>query len=95
LAGSAARIAHSLGAGGGVVSSSASLPAPLRAELGHAARLGFATGLNDILLVGGIIALVAAVLSFALIRQRDFVIHPDDVRADAMPAEPELVMRAG
>jgi EmrB/QacA subfamily drug resistance transporter len=37
------------------------------------ARTSFTSGLNTILLVGGVIAYVCAVLSFVLIRRRDFV----------------------
>jgi EmrB/QacA subfamily drug resistance transporter len=40
-----------------------------------AARDAFLAGLNDILLYAGILALVGAVLSLALVRPRDFVSH--------------------
>jgi len=46
-------------------------------------RAAFLEGMNQILLVGGIVALVGAVLCFALIRPRDFVEH-----AHAPDAEP-------
>jgi EmrB/QacA subfamily drug resistance transporter len=36
-------------------------------------RSSFTGALNDLLLIGGIVALVGAVLGFALVRQRDFV----------------------
>ena len=39
-------------------------------------RAGFVDGLNEILLIGAIVAFAAAVLSAALIRQRDFVPPP-------------------
>jgi EmrB/QacA subfamily drug resistance transporter len=48
-------------------------------------RAAFLDGMNQILLIGGIIALVGAVLSFALIRPKDFVEHahaPEAVPAD-------------
>ncbi|HMK62277.1 MAG TPA: MFS transporter [Acidimicrobiales bacterium] len=39
----------------------------------HTAKASFVNGLNEILLIGAVIALVSAVLSLALIRSRDFV----------------------
>jgi hypothetical protein len=48
------------------------LPPQQRGPVAHAARSAFTTGLNYILLVAGIVALVSAVLSFVLIRTRDF-----------------------
>lgn len=51
----------------------ASVPAHLRGQLAHAIRSGFAGALNDVLLVGGLLALVGAVAAGALIRSRDFV----------------------
>jgi predicted MFS family arabinose efflux permease len=41
---------------------------------GPAAAQGFVDGLNDILLVAAFVALASAVASFALIRQRDYVV---------------------
>src|SRR5262249_36876685 len=38
-----------------------------------AARSSFVDGLNTIILIGAIVSFVAAVLTFVLIRQRDFV----------------------
>jgi hypothetical protein len=40
---------------------------------GHAARAAFISGLNEILLVGALVAFAGAVLGFALVRQTDFV----------------------
>ena len=45
-----------------------------------AAKSSFVDGLNTIILIGAIIAFVAAVLTLLLIRQRDFV--------DVPPAQP-------
>jgi EmrB/QacA subfamily drug resistance transporter len=50
----------------------AGIPSPLRGLAAGAARLGFVDGLNVILLVGAIVSIGAAGLTFALIRQRDF-----------------------
>jgi EmrB/QacA subfamily drug resistance transporter len=53
---------------------------------GPAAAQGFVDGINDILLVGAVIAFVAAIASFALIRQRDYIAN-----IQAPSAEPEAV----
>ena len=50
----------------------AKLPAPLRPKVGEITRAAFTSGLNHILLVAAIIALVAAVVSLVTIRTRDF-----------------------
>ena len=47
---------------------------------------GFADGLNEILLVGAIVALVASAATFVLIRRRDFVVAPDGDAIEAAPA---------
>jgi EmrB/QacA subfamily drug resistance transporter len=55
---------------------------------GTAAAQGFVDGMNHILLVGAAIAFVAGVLSFVLIRQRDYVAHAPAVsgtRESPMP----------
>jgi EmrB/QacA subfamily drug resistance transporter len=49
------------------------LPPPLRAPVGHLAKSAFTNGLNVILLVGAIIALTGAVITFFSIRSKDFV----------------------
>lgn len=58
---------------GNVSGAFAGVPAPERGLLEHAIRSGFAGALNDVLLVGGILALVGAVAAATLIRSRDFV----------------------
>ena len=50
-----------------------SLPDNLRGAAGELTRTAFTDGLNRILLLAGIVALVSAVLTFFLIRQKDFV----------------------
>jgi hypothetical protein len=50
-----------------------SVPPSSRKLLGDAFRVGFDSGLNQILLIAGVVALVAAVLGFLLVRQKDFV----------------------
>ena len=51
----------------------AALPAQPRAALLHASKLGFTDALTTILLIGAAIALIGALLAFALVRSRDFV----------------------
>ncbi len=48
------------------------LPAPLRGPIETAVRTSFARSLDEILIIGGVVALLAALASAALIRQRDF-----------------------
>ena len=48
------------------------LPAPAQAAVGGITRASFTTGLNEILLVAAIIALVSGVVSLVSIRTRDF-----------------------
>ena len=50
----------------------AKLPAPLRQDVGEITRAAFTTGLNHILLVAAIIALVSGVVALAAIRSKDF-----------------------
>jgi EmrB/QacA subfamily drug resistance transporter len=50
----------------------AKLPPPARQAVGTITRTAFTTGLNHILLVAAIIALVSGVVSLAAIRSRDF-----------------------
>jgi hypothetical protein len=60
------------------------------------ARAGFTAGLNEILIIGAIVAFAAALLSAALIRQRDFV--PPQRATDgpqAGQAVPEGTAQAG
>jgi EmrB/QacA subfamily drug resistance transporter len=58
---------------GGVSSALLRVPAASRGMLASIARSGFVSGLNVILLIGAILAVVAAALVMVLIRQRDFV----------------------
>jgi len=48
------------------------LPGNVREAVGEITRAAFTTGLNEILLVAAIIALVAAVVSLTAIRTKDF-----------------------
>jgi EmrB/QacA subfamily drug resistance transporter len=51
----------------------ASLPGPARQAVGAVTRTAFTSGLDEILLVGAIIAVVSGVIALAAIRPRDFV----------------------
>jgi EmrB/QacA subfamily drug resistance transporter len=72
-----------------------------RGALSHAYKVGFVEGFNTILLIAGAVALVGAVLAFALVRQRDFVTADGPAaQAAGEPApqstgEPETVGVAG
>jgi sugar phosphate permease len=73
-AGRAGQIAHAVAAGGaGQVL--ARTPPGQRARALAAIHDAFAASMNDVLLVGAIVALAGAVLSFALVRTRDFVTY--------------------
>jgi EmrB/QacA subfamily drug resistance transporter len=86
--------AHAIAAGlGGPKSSGAQsgLTAAARQAVAAAARVGFAGGLNTILLIGAAIAAIAAVASLTLIRGRDFAAVPAAPGAEAdrpVAAEP-------
>jgi predicted MFS family arabinose efflux permease len=56
--------------GGGAI---AQAPPDVRAQLAHAGSLAFVDGFNHILIVGGIVAGIGAILTFVLVRRRDFV----------------------
>jgi EmrB/QacA subfamily drug resistance transporter len=68
----AASIAHAVAAGG-AQQVLAGVPAHERAAAALAIHSAFASAMNDVLLVGGIIALVGAVLATVLVRRSDFV----------------------
>lgn len=55
------------------VARSSQVPPVARTTLLHAYRVGFSATLNELMLIGGIVALLGAVLSYLFVRQRDFV----------------------
>jgi EmrB/QacA subfamily drug resistance transporter len=68
--------AHELAAAAGngrIAAALQATPAPLRGLAAHAARAGFVDALSTLMLIGAIVALCGAALTFVLIRQRDFV----------------------
>ena len=77
LAGHAHAIAHAVSTGG-TRQTIATTPAPLRGLVAATARSALVSGLNTILLIAAIVAFAAAVASFVLIRERDFVSAEED-----------------
>jgi EmrB/QacA subfamily drug resistance transporter len=75
---------------GSVLQAMQTVPPHLRGLAGGAARGAYIDGLNEVLLIGAVIALAAAVLTVVLIRQRDFV----GVHAPAQQSEPARVPAA-
>jgi EmrB/QacA subfamily drug resistance transporter len=82
LASHAHTLANAVG-NGSVIEALHAVPAHFRAIAAGAARAGFIDGLNEVLLIGALTTFAAALLTFALIRQRDFVGHGAD---DGTPA---------
>jgi EmrB/QacA subfamily drug resistance transporter len=82
LAANAHQIAHGISTGGATYIVTAT-PPPLRGLVAAAGRTGFVDGLNEILLVGAIIAFAGALLSLALVRERDFIPTDDTTLAIA------------
>ena len=71
-AGRAGELAHAV-ASGATRQVLQAMPAEVRAQAAAAAREAFVAGLNEILLVGAIIAFAGAILGFLLVRRQDFV----------------------
>ena len=76
LAGHAHALADAISTGG-TPHAIASTPAPFRGLVAESARASLVGGLNTILLIAAIVSFAAAVVSFALIRERDFVATDD------------------
>ena len=73
-AGHSAQIAHAVAAGG-TQQVLHSVPAAVRPRADAAIHLAFASAMNEILLLAGIIAFAGAVLAIALVRSRDFAAY--------------------
>jgi len=71
-AGRAGELAHAV-ASGATRQVLAAMPADVRVQAAAAARAAFVGGLNEILLVGALIAFTGAILGFLLVRRQDFV----------------------
>jgi EmrB/QacA subfamily drug resistance transporter len=76
---------------GDVAGALAATPPALRPRLAAAFQSAFASAVNELALISGVVALVGAVLAFALIRSKDFVgrgqdAGPAGADADAAPS---------
>jgi EmrB/QacA subfamily drug resistance transporter len=69
---------------GNLDQAAAAVPAVSRGQVTGAASEGFLTGLNDILLYGGLIALAGAVVALVLVREREIEREPLEA-LDAIP----------
>jgi len=67
----------------------AAVPPPARQAVAAAARQAFIGGLNEILVIAAVVAFVGAVLSFALVRERDFIKAGDQPPLGRPEPEPE------
>ena len=74
VASHATDIAHGVAAGGGR-DALGSVPAQSRELVAHAAKHAFISGLNELFLIGAVVAFAGALLAFLLVRQSDFVGH--------------------
>jgi EmrB/QacA subfamily drug resistance transporter len=64
----------------------AAVPGGARETVAHAAREGFLAGMNEILVLGGLLALVGSVLALLLVREREIDREPAEV-VDARDAD--------
>ena len=73
---------------GQVRGAASGLPPAQGAALLHAYRVGFSGSLNELLVIGTVVALVGSLGAFLLVRQRDFVpsVVPADASAEPAPA---------
>jgi hypothetical protein len=62
------------------------LPAGAGRILVHAARQGFLSGLNEVLLLGGFLAVVGAIVALLLVREREIERSPVQVTQIPVPA---------
>jgi EmrB/QacA subfamily drug resistance transporter len=85
VAGHVGSVAHAV-AGGAAAKVLGAVPAAQRARATEAVHSAFAGALNDILLVGAMIALVGALLALALVRGSDFAAYGAPQPADAVAA---------
>lgn len=89
------RLSEALQAGGVRQAISAIPSLPARVELLHAYRVGFSSTLNELMLIGAIVAFVGAVLALALVRQKDFVPSYAGEGAPATPGADPTAPEAG
>jgi EmrB/QacA subfamily drug resistance transporter len=82
VAAHASQIAHAVSSGAGRQTFGA-VPTQAHALVEHVARHAFISGLNELFVVGAVIAFTGAALSLALVRQSDFVGHAQQAPAAA------------
>lgn len=82
------RLAAVVSTGSGATQANGKVAPAARGVVVHALRHGFTSGLNLIFLIGGVIAAVSAVLTFWLIRQKDFTSSAALGGAPAAAGEP-------
>ena len=75
---------------GNLDSALATVPPGARQSVAGAARDGFLSGLNEIFLLGGILAFAAAVVALWLVRERDIEREPVELEAPRVERELEL-----
>ncbi|MDQ6607844.1 MAG: MFS transporter [Actinomycetota bacterium] len=85
-AGQAHALASGVAQGGGARAGLSALAPQARPVVEHAVRTGFTAGLNDVFLVGAVLALVSSVLTLVLIRSRDF--ESSAARGGGQPSPP-------
>jgi EmrB/QacA subfamily drug resistance transporter len=73
---------------GGTAAAVGAAPPGSRAQVADASTVAFTGALNDILLIGAVIAFVGAALGFALVRSRDFVPQGSPASESEPAAEP-------
>jgi EmrB/QacA subfamily drug resistance transporter len=60
-------------------------PSQFQATALDSAQTAFVSGFNDILLIGGAVAIAGGLIGMALVRRRDFIIHGTAVTAEPAP----------
>jgi EmrB/QacA subfamily drug resistance transporter len=79
-------LAEAVSSGGSRAAATVTPPGQ-RVEAVHAAKIAFVSGLNEILLIGSIVAFLGAALGLALVRSSDFVASsPEAEAAEPAPA---------
>jgi hypothetical protein len=68
-----------------------SVPAGARGQVAEAARAGFLAGMNEILMLGGILAIAGAVVAAWLVRESDIEREPVEVEAPEFGPEPDAL----
>jgi predicted MFS family arabinose efflux permease len=91
-------IATGVAQGNGPGAGLAKLPPQARPVAVHAVRASFVAALNEVFLIGAILAFISAALTVALIRSRDFdadaAFTPPDTAAEPVPAPAEPAVRS-